>query len=442
MSYVQEVITNLNKKYSQQPEFIQAVSEVLLSLESTIKQDENFYRKHRVLERLIVPERIIEFKVTWIDDNQNIQVNTGYRIQHSSVLGPYKGGLRFHANVNQSVLKFLAFEQTFKNALTGLPLGGAKGGSDFDPKDKSDTEIMNFCQHYMSELYKYIGPNIDIPAGDIGVGAREIGYLFGHYKKLTNRFEGVLTSKGLSYGGSLGRTEATGYGVIYMLEEVLKQKNDKIENKVIGVSGSGNVAIHAIEKALELRAKVVTASDSNGWILDNDGIDLDILKEIKLKKRQRLSEYVNHKPSALYFSNNDLWKTPVDVFIPCATQNEVTLDDAIDMVTNKVKLVIEGANMPLTNEAVGYLQSHGVVYVPGKASNSGGVLVSGYEMSQNASKITWSLEEVDSKLREKMIEMVKDMNRVMDPEYPNNYLKAANVLGFKKLAEALISQGV
>lgn len=442
MSYVQEVITNLNKKYSQQPEFIQAVSEVLLSLESTIKQDENFYRKHRVLERLIVPERIIEFKVTWIDDNQNIQVNTGYRIQHSSVLGPYKGGLRFHANVNQSVLKFLAFEQTFKNALTGLPLGGAKGGSDFDPKDKSDTEIMNFCQHYMSELYKYIGPNIDIPAGDIGVGAREIGYLFGHYKKLTNRFEGVLTSKGLSYGGSLGRTEATGYGVIYMLEEVLKQKNDTIENKVIGVSGSGNVAIHAIEKALELRAKVVTASDSNGWILDNDGIDLDILKEIKLKKRQRLSEYVNHKPSALYFSNNDLWKTPVDVFIPCATQNEVTLDDAIDMVTNKVKLVIEGANMPLTNEAVGYLQSHCVVYVPGKASNSGGVLVSGYEMSQNASKITWSLEEVDSKLREKMIEMVKDMNRVMDPEYPNNYLKAANVLGFKKLAEALISQGV
>ncbi len=442
MSYVQEVITNLNKKYSQQPEFIQAVSEVLLSLESTIKQDENFYRKHRVLERLIVPERIIEFKVTWIDDNQNIQVNTGYRIQHSSVLGPYKGGLRFHANVNQSVLKFLAFEQTFKNALTGLPLGGAKGGSDFDPKDKSDTEIMNFCQHYMSELYKYIGPNIDIPAGDIGVGAREIGYLFGHYKKLTNRFEGVLTSKGLSYGGSLGRTEATGYGVIYMLEEVLKQKNDTIKNKVIGVSGSGNVAIHAIEKALELRAKVVTASDSNGWILDNDGIDLDILKEIKLKKRQRLSEYVNHKPSALYFSNNDLWKTPVDVFIPCATQNEVTLDDAIDMVTNKVKLVIEGANMPLTNEAVGYLQSHGVVYVPGKASNSGGVLVSGYEMSQNASKITWSFEEVDSKLREKMIEMVKDMNRVMDPEYPNNYLKAANVLGFKKLAEALISQGV
>ncbi len=442
MSYVQEVITNLNKKYSQQPEFIQAVSEVLLSLESTIKQDENFYRKHRVLERLIVPERIIEFKVTWIDDNQNIQVNTGYRIQHSSVLGPYKGGLRFHANVNQSVLKFLAFEQTFKNALTGLPLGGAKGGSDFDPKDKSDTEIMNFCQHYMSELYKYIGPNIDIPAGDIGVGAREIGYLFGHYKKLTNRFEGVLTSKGLSYGGSLGRTEATGYGVIYMLEEVLKQKNDTIKNKVIGVSGSGNVAIHAIEKALELRAKVVTASDSNGWILDNDGIDLDILKEIKLKKRQRLSEYVNHKPSALYFSNNDLWKTPVDVFIPCATQNEVTLDDAIDMVTNKVKLVIEGANMPLTNEAVGYLQSHCVVYVPGKASNSGGVLVSGYEMSQNASKITWSLEEVDSKLREKMIEMVKDMNRVMDPEYPNNYLKAANVLGFKKLAEALISQGV
>lgn len=442
MSYVQEVITNLNKKYSQQPEFIQAVSEVLLSLESTIKQDENFYRKHRVLERLIVPERIIEFKVTWIDDNQNIQVNTGYRIQHSSVLGPYKGGLRFHANVNQSVLKFLAFEQTFKNALTGLPLGGAKGGSDFDPKDKSDTEIMNFCQHYMSELYKYIGPNIDIPAGDIGVGAREIGYLFGHYKKLTNRFEGVLTSKGLSYGGSLGRTEATGYGVIYMLEEVLKQKNDTIKNKVIGVSGSGNVAIHAIEKALELRAKVVTASDSNGWILDNDGIDLNILKEIKLKKRQRLSEYVNHKPSALYFSNNDLWKTPVDVFIPCATQNEVTLDDAIDMVTNKVKLVIEGANMPLTNEAVGYLQSHGVVYVPGKASNSGGVLVSGYEMSQNASKITWSLEEVDSKLREKMIEIVKDMNRVMDPEYPNNYLKAANVLGFKKLAEALISQGV
>ena len=442
MSYVQEVITNLNKKYSQQPEFIQAVSEVMLSLESIIKQDENFYRKHRVLERLIVPERIIEFKVTWIDDNQNIQVNTGYRIQHSSVLGPYKGGLRFHANVNQSVLKFLAFEQTFKNALTGLPLGGAKGGSDFDPKDKSDTEIMNFCQHYMSELYKYIGPNIDIPAGDIGVGAREIGYLFGHYKKLTNRFEGVLTSKGLSYGGSLGRTEATGYGVIYMLEEVLKQKNDTIKNKVIGVSGSGNVAIHAIEKALELRAKVVTASDSNGWILDNDGIDLNILKEVKLKKRQRLSEYVNHKPSALYFSNNDLWKTPVDVFIPCATQNEVTLDDAIDMVTNKVKLVIEGANMPLTNEAVGYLQSHGVVYVPGKASNSGGVLVSGYEMSQNASKITWSLEEVDSKLREKMIEMVKDMNRVMDPEYPNNYLKAANVLGFKKLAEALISQGV
>lgn len=442
MSYVQEVITNLYKKYSQQPEFIQAVSEVLLSLESTIKQDENFYRKHRVLEQLIVPERIIEFKVTWIDDNQNIQVNTGYRIQHSSVLGPYKGGLRFHANVNQSILKFLAFEQTFKNALTGLPLGGAKGGSDFDPKDKSDTEIMNFCQHYMNELYKYIGPNIDIPAGDIGVGAREIGYLFGHYKKLTNRFEGVLTSKGLSYGGSLGRTEATGYGVIYMLEEVLKQKNDTIENKVIGVSGSGNVAIHAIEKALELRAKVVTASDSNGWILDNDGIDLDILKEIKLKKRQRLSEYVKHKPSALYFSDNGLWKTPVDVFIPCATQNEVTLDDAIDMVTNKVKLVIEGANMPLTNEAIDYLQRHCVVYVPGKASNSGGVLVSGYEMSQNASKINWSFEEVDSKLREKMIEMVKDMNRVMDPEYPNNYLKAANVLGFKKLAEALISQGV
>lgn len=442
MSYVQEVITSIKHQYHHQPEFVQAVSEVLLSLESTINKDESYYKKHCILERLIIPERIIEFKVTWIDDNQHLHVNTGYRVQHNSALGPYKGGLRFHPSVNQSILKFLSFEQTFKNALTGLPMGGAKGGADFDPKGKSDTEIMNFCQNYMNELYKYIGPNIDIPAGDIGVGAREIGYLFGQYKKLTNRFEGVLTSKGLSYGGSLGRTQATGYGVVYMLEEILSHRNDTLTNKVIGVSGSGNVAIYAIEKATELQAKVITVSDSNGWILDTDGIDLEILKEIKLKNHSRLSNYVTYKPSASYFTNNDLWKTPVDIFIPCATQNEVALDDAIAMVNNHVQVVIEGANMPLTNEAVNYLQQHKVLFVPGKAANAGGVLVSGYEMSQNASKITWSFDEVDSKLKARMKAMVMEMNGVMDIDQPNNYLKAANVLGFKRVVEALISQGI
>lgn len=442
MSYVQEVISTIQNQYNDQPEFIQAVKEVLLSLESIINNNETYYRKHSVLERLIVPERIIEFKVTWIDDKQKIHVNTGYRVQHSSLLGPYKGGLRFHPTVNQSILKFLAFEQTFKNALTGLPMGGAKGGSDFDPKGKSDTEIMNFCQNYMNELFKYIGPNTDVPAGDIGVCAKEIGYLFGQYKKLTNRFEGVLTSKSLSFGGSLGRTQATGYGVIYMLEELLKQRNDTLEGKVIGVSGSGNVAIHAVEKAQELKAVVITVSDSTGWILDEDGIDLSILKEIKVNNHQRLKEYIVHKPSASYFTNHDIWKTEVDIFIPCATQNEVSLENAIDMVKNSVGIVIEGANMPVTSDAVNYLQHHNVLYVPGKAANAGGVLVSGYEMSQNASKTNWSFDKVDYQLKERMKNLVHEMNSVMDKDQPQDYLRAANVLGFKKLVDALISQGV
>ena len=442
MSYVDNVIENLVAKNSHEPEFIQAAKEVLESLRLVVDNDEK-YQNEAILERITEPERVIMFRVPWVDGSGKIQVNRGFRVQYNSALGPYKGGLRLHPSVNLSIIKFLGFEQIFKNALTGLPIGGGKGGSDFDPKGKSDKEIMAFCQSFMTELCKHIGADTDVPAGDIGTGAREIGYMYGQYKRIRNVSEGVLTGKGLTYGGSLVRTEATGYGLVYLVEEMLKCRSNTIEGKTISVSGSGNVAIYAIEKAHSLGAKVVTCSDSTGWIYDPEGIDLDTLKEIKEVKRARLTEYKNHRPNSQYHEGTGVWSVKVDIALPCATQNELHLEDAKTLVANGCIVVAEGANMPTTLEATQYLQANGVYFAPGKAANAGGVATSALEMSQNSMRYSWTFAEVDAKLKQIMVDIFHTMDDAAK-EYgvENNFVAGANIAGFKKVADTMIAQGV
>jgi glutamate dehydrogenase (NADP+) len=443
MAYVDEILAYLNKKDYYEPEFIQAVSEVLNSLRPVIDKNEEKYRKVALLERLIEPERILRFRVPWIDDNGQVHVNRGYRVQFNSAIGPYKGGLRLHPSVNLGIVKFLGFEQIFKNSLTGLPIGGGKGGSDFDPKGKSDREIMMFCQSFMTELCKIIGADTDVPAGDIGTGAREIGYMFGQYKRIQGRYEGVLTGKGLSYGGSLTRTEATGYGLLYLTDEMLKCNGHDIKGKTVCVSGSGNVAIYAVEKAQMLGAKVVTVSDSTGWIYDKDGIDIDLLKEVKEVKRARLTEYASARPSAEYHEGKGVWTIKCDVALPCATQNELGIEDAKLLVANGVTAVAEGANMPTTLEATKYLQQNGVLFAPGKAANAGGVATSALEMSQNSERISWTFEKVDAKLKEIMINIYHNMDDAAKRySLDGDFVAGANIAGFEKVADAMMAQGI
>ena len=442
MGYVDEVLEKVSKKNEGQPEFLQAVTEVLESLRPVVEANEELYRKEAVLERITEPDRQIMFRVPWVDDNGQVQVNRGFRVQFNNAIGPYKGGLRLHPSVNLSIIKFLGFEQVFKNSLTSLPIGGGKGGSDFDPKGKSDREIMAFCQSFMTELYKYIGADMDVPAGDIGVGGREIGYLFGQYKRIRGTYEGVLTGKGLTYGGSLARTEATGYGLLYFTEEMLKSNGQDIAGKTICVSGAGNVAIYAIQKAQQLGAKVVTCSDSTGWIYDPEGIDVALLKEVKEVKRARLTEYAAKRPSAQYHEGRGVWTIKCDVALPCATQNELLIDDAKALVANGVIAVAEGANMPTTLEATKYLQENGVLFAPGKASNAGGVATSALEMSQNSERLSWTFEEVDSKLKNIMVNIfhnLDDASKKYGKE--GDYVAGANIAGFEKV-NAMVAQGV
>ena len=443
MSYVDEVMELVVKKNPQEPEFHQAVKEVLESLRVVVEANEEKYRKEAILERLVEPERQVLFRVPWVDDKGQVRVNKGYRVQFNSAIGPYKGGLRLHPSVNLGIIKFLGFEQIFKNSLTGLPIGGGKGGSDFDPKGKSDREIMAFCQSFMTELCKHIGADTDVPAGDIGTGAREIGYMFGQYKRIRGVYEGVLTGKGLSYGGSLARTEATGYGLLYFTNEMLKINGIELAGKTIAVSGSGNVAIYAIEKAQELGAKVVTASDSNGWVYDPEGIDLAALKEIKEVKRARLTEYKNYRPDAEYHEGRGVWSVKVDIALPCATQNELFLEDAEALVANGCIAVAEGANMPTTIEATQYLQEHGVLFAPGKAANAGGVATSALEMSQNSERLSWTFEEVDAKLKNIMVNICHNAaNAAEKYGAKGNYVVGANIAGFEKVVDAMLAQGV
>ena len=443
MSYVDEVIERVERENPNEPEFHQAVREVLDSIRPVVDANEAAYRRDALLERLVNPERQIKFRVPWIDDNGDVQVNTGYRVQFNSAIGPYKGGLRLHPSVNIGIIKFLGFEQIFKNSLTGLPIGGGKGGSDFNPKGKSDREIMAFCQSFMSELCKYIGADTDVPAGDIGTGAREIGYMFGQYKKLRGLFEGVLTGKGLSYGGSLARTEATGYGLLYLTDEMLKKNGKDIKGKTVVVSGSGNVAIYAVEKAHQLGAKVVTVSDSNGWVYDPDGIDVAALKEIKEVKRQRLTEYKNYRTNSEYHEGKGVWSIKADIALPCATQNELELDDAKTLVKNGVIAVAEGANMPTTADATKYLQENGVLFAPGKAANAGGVATSALEMSQNSERLSWSFEKVDSKLKDIMVNLFDNIDDAAKRYgFPGNYVVGANIAGFEKVVDAMNAQGI
>ena len=443
MSYVDEIYNRVVEQNPGEPEFHQAVKEVLDSLKLVIDANEEKYRKAGVLERFTEPERIVSFKVPWVDDKGNVQVNKGYRVQFNSAIGPYKGGLRFHPSVNQSILKFLGFEQTLKNSLTGLPMGGGKGGSNFDPKGKSDREIMAFCQSFMTELYRHIGKDTDIPAGDIGVGGREVGYMFGQYKRLTGLYEGVLTGKGLTFGGSLARTQATGYGLIYILDEMLKHNGKTLEGQRVLVSGSGNVAIYATEKAQQLGAKVVAMSDSNGYIYDKDGIKLDVVKEIKEVRRGRIKEYADAVPGAVYTEGKGIWTIPCDIALPCATQNELNLDDAKALKANGCFAVAEGANMPSTREATDFFLANGMLFMPGKAANAGGVATSGLEQSQNSLRLSWSFEEVDARLHEIMVNIfakVDDAGKRYGVE--GNYVAGANIAGFEKVVEAMIAQGV
>ena len=443
MSYTEEVYERVVAQNPGEPEFHQAVKEVLDSLKVVIDKNEEEYRKLSILERLVEPERIISFKVPWIDDNGTVQVNKGYRVQFNSAIGPYKGGLRFHPSVNQGILKFLGFEQTFKNSLTGLPIGGGKGGSNFDPKGKSDREVMAFCQSFMTELCKYIGADTDVPAGDIGVGGREIGYLFGQYKRIRGLYEGVLTGKGLSFGGSLIRTEATGYGVVYMLNEIAKAHNDSVEGKTIVVTGSGNVAIYAVEKATQLGAKVVAMNDSNGYVYDPNGINLDVVKDIKEVKRGRIKEYADRVEGATYTEGLGIWNIKCDIYLPCATQNELGLDGAKTLVANGCKYVVEGANMPTTLDATTYLQENGVLFMPGKAANAGGVATSALEMSQNSMGLSWTREEVDEKLHNIMIDIFhKADDAAKRYGMEDNYVVGANIAGFEKVVDAMKAQGI
>ena len=443
MSYVDEVIEEVVKQNPSEPEFHQAVREVLDSIRTVVEQNEEKFRRDALLERLVNPERQIKFRVPWIDDNGQVHVNTGYRVQFNSAIGPYKGGLRLHLSVNMGIIKFLGFEQVFKNSLTGLPIGGGKGGSDFDPKGKSDREVMAFCQSFMSELCKYIGADTDVPAGDIGTGAREIGYMFGQYKKLRGLFEGVLTGKGLSYGGSLVRTEATGYGLLYITEELMKCHGYGMAGKTVVISGAGNVAIYAAEKAGQMGAKVVTCSDSNGWVYDPAGIDVAALKEIKEVKRQRLTEYKKYRPDSEYHEGRGVWSVKCDIALPCATQNELDLEDAKTLVSNGVTAVCEGANMPTTLEATKYLQDNGVYFVPGKAANAGGVATSALEMSQNSERLSWTFEKVDSELKGIMTRLYHNIDDAAK-RYgcEGNYVVGANIAGFEKVVDAMNAQGI
>ena len=443
MSYVDEVIEQVVAQNPAEPEFHQAVKEVLESLRAVVEANEEAFRRDALLERLVNPERQIKFRVPWVDDKGQAHVNTGYRVQFNSAIGPYKGGLRLHPSVNLGIIKFLGFEQIFKNSLTGLPIGGGKGGSDFDPKGKSDREIMAFCQSFMTELCKYIGADTDVPAGDIGTGAREIGYMFGQYKRIRGLYEGVLTGKGLSYGGSLARTEATGYGLLYFTDEMLKCNGKSIKGATIAVSGAGNVAIYAIEKAQQLGAKVVTASDSTGWIYDKDGIDVALLKEVKEVKRARLTEYVAARPSAEYHEGRGVWSIPVDIALPCATQNELHLEDAKQLVANGCYAVAEGANMPTTLEATEYLQENGILFAPGKASNAGGVATSALEMSQNSERLSWTFDEVDGKLKNIMVNIFHNLDDAAKRYgMEGNYVAGANIAGFEKVVDAMTAQGI
>ena len=445
-NYIEKVLNEVCEKNSQEPEFVQAVKEVIKSIAPVIKTE---HEAAALLERMVEPERIITFRVPWIDDNGNVQVNRGYRVQFNGAIGPFKGGLRFHPSVNQSIMKFLAFEQTFKNSLTGLPIGGGKGGSDFNPKGKSDNEIMRFCQSFMNELQRHIGHDLDVPAGDIGVGAREVGYLFGQYRKIKNTFEaGVLTGKGLDYGGSLARKEATGFGLIYFMREMLKANNLTLENKTVTISGSGNVAIYAAQKALELGAKVVAMSDSNGCIYDENGIDLAEIKRIKEVERLRIKEYLVKYPKAIYMENINgespkVYTIKADIVLPCATQNDINLETAKILVSNGVIAVGEGANMPTTIEAIDYLIENKVLLAPAKAANAGGVATSALEMSQNSMRYSWSFEEVDSKLNQIMTNIFSNCQKTIEEfDLGINYVAAANIAGFKKVANAMIAQAV
>ena len=441
MSYTNDVLEQTKKKNPNEPEFHQALTELLPTLQPFLDEHPE-YEKANILQRLVEPERQIIFRVPWVDDNGAIQVNRGYRVQFNSAIGPYKGGLRFHPSVCLSVVKFLSFEQTFKNSLTGLPIGGGKGGADFDPKGKSEREMMNFCQSYMNELYHYIGADKDIPAGDIGVGAREVGYMYGQFKRLTGSYEGSFTGKGLTYGGSLGRTEATGFGLVYMMDNMLKSMGTDFKGKTVAVSGSGNVATYAAIKATFFGAKVVTMSDSNGFIHDPDGVDIDTVKLIKGNRRGRIREYVEHRKGAEYFENGLVWSVPCDIALPCATQNELLEDGAKHLVKNGCIAVAEGANMPTSIEATHILQENGVFFAPGKAANAGGVAVSALEMSQNSTRISWPFEEVDGKLRTIMDQIFKNSYDAAEKYGKKGDLVAgANIAGFKKVAEAMLMQG-
>ena len=442
MDYVSDIIRIVKEKNAAEPEFVQAAVEVLESIRPVIDKNPK-YGEWSLLERLIEPERVSIFRIPWVDDSGRVRVNRGYRVQFNSAIGPYKGGLRFHPSVYLGIIKFLGFEQIFKNSLTGLPIGGGKGGSDFDPKGKSDREVMSFCQSFMNSLYRVIGADTDVPAGDIGVGGREIGFLFGQYKRLTGLYEGVLTGKGLNYGGSLARTEATGYGLVYLTEEMLKDHGVAIAGKTVVVSGSGNVAIYAVEKLNALGAKAVTVSDSNGYIYDADGIDLAALKEIKEVKRGRIKEYLQYRPNARYFETGKVWSVPCDIALPCATQNELDENDAAQLVKNGCAAVAEGANMPSTAAAADVFIANKVLFAPGKAANAGGVATSALEMSQNSTRMSWSFEQVDSELKKIMVNIYRNMAAAAK-EYgaEDNFVVGANIAGFLKVADAMMAQGV
>ena len=440
--YLKRVYADVERNHPHEAEFLQAVEEVFESLQLVVDKHPE-WEANGLIERFVEPERIVMFRVPWVDDSGKVQVNRGFRVQFNSAIGPYKGGLRFHPSVNLSIIKFLGFEQILKNSLTTLPMGGGKGGSDFDPKGKSDAEVMRFCQSFMTELYKYIGPDEDVPAGDIGVGGREIGFMYGQYKRITGQYQSVLTGKGLTYGGSLARTEATGYGVLYFAQEILKLRGIELAGKTVAISGAGNVATYAIQKAQQLGAKVVTCSDSTGWVYDPDGIDVAALKEIKEVKRARLTEYKNYRPNSEYHEGKGVWTVKCDLALPCATQNELQLEDAKALVTNGVTMVCEGANMPTTLEATKYLQENGVIFCPGKAANAGGVATSALEMSQNAERLSWTFEEVDSKLKQIMINIAHNVSDAAAKYgFEGDYVVGANIAGFEKVADAMLAQGI
>ena len=442
-NYCQRVLDDLKVRYAHEPEFIQAATEILTTLKPVIERNEEKYEAAGLLERFVEPERIITFRVPWMDDQGKVQVNRGYRVQFNSAIGPYKGGLRLHPSVNQSILKFLGFEQILKNSLTGLPIGGGKGGSDFDPKGKSDNEVQRFCQSFMTELYRYIGKDTDVPAGDIGVGAREIGYLYGQYKRITGLYEGVLTGKGLTWGGSLARKEATGYGLCYFTQAMMERNGKTIAGKTVVVSGSGNVAIYAVQKITEMGAKVVAMSDSNGYIYDPDGIKLDVVKQLKEVERKRIKEYVKAVPTATYTEGcSGIWTIPCQIALPCATQNEINEASAKALIANGVEAVGEGANMPSTLEATATFQQAGVLFAPAKAANAGGVAVSALEMSQNSQRLSWTFEEVDAKLKDIMVNIFAKVDLAAH-EYAKegDYVAGANIAGFLKVADAMMSQG-